>query len=116
MMLSLPAVRPGLMLQISAPVTLTSGCGCDVLQMPDMSARLISLSLEDSRNTRRRKPVILRLPNLRRLATSDRITSIGGEFPQLHELFLHGNFVHTSQHIIDNIFAQINQPAVSDIV
>jgi hypothetical protein len=68
--------------------------------MLDMNTRLTSLSLEGSRSYfPSSDPVILCLPNLRRLATSDSITSIGGQFPELQELFLHENFDKTWRHI-----------------
>jgi hypothetical protein len=79
-------------------------CG-GVLGMLNMDTRLTSLTLEDRRYIHSSDPVILCLPNLRRLATSDNIISIGGEFPELRELFLHENFGNTWRHIVDNILS-----------
>ena len=49
------------------------------------------------------KTVQLHLPNLLRLEASDSIYAIGGEFPELRELFLHENFLWEESHIIRNI-------------
>jgi hypothetical protein len=66
------------------------------------SNHVISLSLEMGYKG---DTVQLHLPNLLCLETSDSILAIGGNFPELRELFLHENIVWRESHIINKILS-----------
>ena len=69
---------------------------------PASNNHVTSLSLETGYEGH---TVQLHLPNLLRLETSDSIQAIGGNFPELRELFLHENIDRMESHVINNILS-----------